>query len=160
MSINRDVIVGILLLILCAAFFSASFDIQKPLFGQMSSALWPRMILAPLAILSLVFTVKSAMLSGPVREKRGGMTGWLGYYKNPIVIFVLFALFLLTMPVLGMLIGGVLFVFLTLCFLGGWSPRDLAVHGLIAAGTVGFMWSVFSFALGVILPQGEIITIL
>ena len=160
MSVNRDVIVGILLLILCAAFFSASFDIQKPLFGQMSSALWPRMILAPLALLSLIFTVKSAMLSGPVREKRGGAKGWLGYYKNPIVIFILFALFLLTMPVLGMLIGGVLFVFLTLCFLGGWSPRDLAVHGLIAAGTVGFMWSVFSFALGVILPQGEIISIL
>ncbi|MEK9680083.1 MAG: tripartite tricarboxylate transporter TctB family protein [Rhodospirillaceae bacterium] len=160
MSLNRDVFVGIFLLVICGAFFYASFDIQKPLFGQMSSALWPRIVLTPLTILSLIFLIKSAMTTEPVREARGGPKGWLGYYKNPIIIFLLFAIFLATMPYLGMLIGGILFVFILLSYLGGWTPRDLAIHGAIAVGTVGFMWSVFSFALGVILPQGELLSIL
>lgn len=160
MSLNRDVFVGIFLLVICGAFFYASFDIQKPLFGQMSSALWPRIVLTPLTILSLIFLIKSAMTTEPVREAKGGPKGWLGYYKNPIIIFLLFAIFLATMPYLGMLIGGILFVFILLSYLGGWTPRDLAIHGTIAVGTVGFMWSVFSFALGVILPQGELLSIL
>ncbi len=160
MSLNRDVFVGIFLLVICGAFFYASFDIQKPLFGQMSSALWPRIVLTPLTILSLIFLIKSAMTTEPVREARGGPKGWLGYYKNPIIIFLLFAIFLATMPYLGMLIGGILFVFILLSYLGGWTPRDLVIHGAIAVGTVGFMWSVFSFALGVILPQGELLSIL
>jgi putative tricarboxylic transport membrane protein len=160
MSLNRDVFVGIVLLITCGAFFYASFDIQKPLFGQMSSALWPRIILTPLTILSLIFLIKSAMTTEPVREARGGPKGWLGYYKNPIVIFILFAVFLATMPYLGMLLGGILFVFVLLSYLGGCEPKNLVLHGAIAVGTVGFMWSVFSFALGVILPQGEILNIL
>ena len=36
---NRDVVVGLFLLLLCGAFLHASFDIPEPLFNQMSSAL-------------------------------------------------------------------------------------------------------------------------
>jgi len=160
MSLNRDVFVGLVLLVLCGAFFTATFDIQKPQFGQMSSALWPRLILTPLTILSFIFLVQSLLRTEPVREKKGGPRGWVEYYKNPLVSFFLFFLFLITMPYLGMLIGGVLFVFFMLSYLGGWEPKQLVVHGAIALGTVGAMWSIFSFALGVILPQGEIISIL
>lgn len=160
MSLNRDVIVGIILLVVCGAFFNATFDIPKPLFNQLSSALWPRIILTPLSILSFIFLVQAMLKQEPVREAKGGAGAWITYYKNPLVSFFLFFLFLLTMPYLGMLIGGTLFVFIMLNFLGGWTPRLVGLHALIAIGTVGFMWSVFSFALGVILPQGEILSIL
>ena len=55
-----------------------------------------------------------------------------------------------------MLIGGIAFVFLLLCMLGGWSIRNLLVHALIASISVGGMWSIFTFGLGVLLPAGEI----
>jgi hypothetical protein len=55
-----------------------------------------------------------------------------------------------------MLIGGVLFVFLTLTALGERSPRAHAIHAAISFISIAFMWSVFTFGLRVILPQGEI----
>ena len=68
----------------------------------------------------------------------------------------MFFAFLISLPVLGMLIGGVSFVFLLLTALGGWAPKQLVVHAVVAVGTIGSMWSLFTFGLGVMLPVGEI----
>ncbi len=160
MRINRDVIVAIALLIFCALFINESFNIKIPTFGQMSSALWPRLILAPLTLLSLLFLVKSLFQERTEDESKGGFGGWLAYYKNPLLVFGFFAIFVATLPYFGMLIGGLLFVFITLNYFGGWAPGKLALHGVIALVMVGAMWSIFTFALGVILPQGEIFTVL
>lgn len=157
--INRDVVVAIVLLLGCGVFFAASFDIDPALFGQMSSALWPRAILAPLTLLSLVYLVKSIAEAPQIEyPSRGGVTGWLQYYRNPIICFGLFFLFLAAMPLLGMLIGGLLFVFLMLSVLGGIAPRQMALHAVIAVAAVGVMWSIFTFGLGVFLPAGELIS--
>jgi hypothetical protein len=69
---------------------------------------------------------------------------------------VLFLAYLLSLPWLGMLVGGTAFVFLLLSALGGWSPRLLALHAAIALVAVGGMWSIFTYALGVLLPRGEL----
>ena len=156
MRLNRDVYVGVFLLMICATFIHASFDITPPMFGQMSSALWPRIILTPLTLLSAVFLIRSLRLTEPEWEQKGNFFDWLKFYKNPINCFILFFLFLLTLPYLGMLIGGVAFVFLMLCLLGGWGPRKMLLHGSVALVFVCIMWSIFTFVLGVILPQGEI----
>lgn len=157
MHLNRDVVVALILLIICGAFLNESFSIQKPLFEQMSSALWPRIILAPLTVLSFILLVRSMFQERSEDEKKGGVGGWLAYYKNPILVFGFFFVFLVTLPFLGMLIGGILFVFVTLSYFGGWSRKQLLLHGVIAVATVGAMWSIFTFALGVLLPQGELI---
>jgi putative tricarboxylic transport membrane protein len=61
------------------------------------------------------------------------------------------------MPYLGMLLGGLAFVFLLLNALGGWGPKQMALHAVIALVTVGGMWSLFTFGLHVLLPPGEIL---
>ncbi|MEH6476026.1 MAG: tripartite tricarboxylate transporter TctB family protein [Sneathiella sp.] len=160
MRLNRDVYVGIALLLICAVFLNATFDIQSPLFGQMSSALWPRIILTPLTFLSLIYVIRSMRLTEPVWEQRGSLANWFAYYKNPICCFILFFVFLLTLPYLGMLIGGIIFVFAMLTFLGGWQPKQLITHALVSAVFVGAMWAIFTFVLGVILPQGEILQLM
>jgi|TARA_B100000315_G_C14308954_1_gene465413 hypothetical protein len=58
------------------------------------------------------------------------------------------------------LIGGLAFVFTLMGVLGGWQPKRLVLHAAVALGTVGGMWSIFTYGLGVILPQGEIFSIL
>lgn len=157
--INRDVVVAIVLLLGCGAFFVASFDIEAALFGQMSSSLWPRAILVPLTLLSLIYLVKSIAEAAHVEHpSRGGLGGWFQYYRNPIICFGLFFVFLAAMPLLGMLVGGLLFVFLMLSVLGGIAPRQLALHAVIAVVAVGAMWSIFTFGLGVILPEGELLS--
>jgi predicted membrane-bound spermidine synthase len=59
----------------------------------------------------------------------------------------------MVIPYLGMLVGGMLFVFLLLSALGGWRP--ILLHAAIALISVGGMWTLFTFALRVILPRGE-----
>ncbi len=170
--LNRDTIIALCLLLISGALMVASFDIREPDYGQLSPAAWPRVIVIALAVLSLIYLVQS--LAGtpggghlpltddgpesPVGEvKPAGAVGFLGYWRNVIWCFSLFLAYLLAMPFLGMLIGGVLFVFLLLNALGGWRSKQLALHAGIALIAVGGMWILFTFGLRVPLPTGEIL---
>ena len=86
-----------------------------------------------------------------------GFVARIGYWRNVLWCFALFLVYLLTLPTLGMLLGGTAFVFLLLNALGGWSGRLLLLHAVIAVVAVGGMWTLFTYGLGVILPQGEIL---
>ena len=158
--VNRDLIVAILLVVVCGVFLAASFEIREPNYGQLSPAAWPRAVIGALSVLTLIYLMQSARkglyLDGPEEEPgdepRGRQKGW----RNVFVCFALFLAYLLSMPWLGMLVGGTLFVFMLLNALGGWSPRMLALHAAVAVVSMGGMWSIFTFALGVILPRGDL----
>lgn len=157
MKLNQDTGTALFLLVLCGVLFVNTFLMPPAMFGQMPASLWPRMILVPLAGLSLVLLVRAQKVDGDA--PRTSLKDWFVYYKNPIVCFVFFFLFLITMPILGMLIGGLLYVFFTLCFLGGWSKRHLLQHGLIAVFFVLGMWLIFTQLLGVFLPEGVLLRV-
>ncbi len=157
--VNRDTVVAILLLVGCGVLLNASFDIREPDYGQLSPATWPRTIVGILAFLSLIYLVQSirrGVPKEPVEKVKRSLGEWIAHWRNVFFVFALFLAYLLTMPWLGMLAGGLAFVFLLLNALGGWSPRRLALHAVIAGVSVGGMWSVFTFGLGVILPRGEL----
>ncbi len=159
--LNRDVYIAIVLLLLCGVFFAASFDIREIDYGILKPAAWPRIILVALTILCLVYLVQSLRRGAPPDGAEPfGIKGLLDKYRNPLWCYALFLLFLLTLDYLGMLIGGVLFVFCLLTAIGGASKRNLISHALIAVIMVGAMWGLFTYALGVIFPQGEIFTTL
>ncbi|MEP3046440.1 MAG: tripartite tricarboxylate transporter TctB family protein [Roseibium sp.] len=160
MSLNRDALVAVFFLLLCAVMFIASMNLPEAMFGQMSPALWPRIILVPLTLLSALLLVQSQRV--PVEEgaaSKKTLAGWWEHNKNPIICFALFFLFLITMPIAGMLLGGLVYVFLTLCVLGGWEPRKLALHAAISLVFVVGMWAIFTQLLGVLLPEGEILRV-
>ena len=154
---NRDTGVAIFLLLFCGVFFAATFDIRETSYGTPSAGVWPRIILLALALLSAGYLAQSLKRGAGVREDAGrGLKGWLATYRNALWCYFLFAAFLLTIPYLGMLLGGVLFVFFTLTALGRRNGRALLAHGAIALSAVGIMWGVFTYGLNVILPQGEL----
>lgn len=158
MTVNRDVVVAAVLLVLWGAFWVAAGDIEQTDYSAITSDVWPRIVLVALFALTFAYLVQG--LRGAVARpgepgEPGG--GWRARYRNPIVCFALFLLFLLTLPWLGMLLGGMLFVFLLLGALGGWAPALMARHAAIAAGSIGLMWLVFTFGLRVFLPEGELI---
>ncbi len=166
--LNRDAVIALVLLTACGILFWSTFSIREPDYGQLMPSTWPRVILAALTLLSVIYLTQSVRQGpaprddylnddrdgGPARAP-GGL-GWLAYWRNPIWCYVLFLAYLVTLPVLGSLIGGVAFVFTLMGVLGGWSPRNLVLHAALALATVGGMWSLFTYGLGVILPQGEI----
>ena len=157
--VNRDVIIAVVLLVVCGIFFWASFDIRVPGFGQLKPSTWPRAILVLLTFLSLIYLIQSLRRGSDgeadgEQTGQGGLAGWLSYWRNPIWCFVLFFAYLSSLPYLGMLIGGISFVFILLGVLGGWERRNILVHAMIAVLSVGGMWSLFTYGLGVILPRG------
>ncbi len=165
--INRDTVVAVILLSICGAFYWTSFNIRDMDYETLGSEVWPRIVLFVLTALILLYLVRSlgrppetgdeAENAGAMRER--GIKGWFAFYRNALLCFLAFGLFLITLPYFGMLIGGVLFVFVGLTLLGGWDLRSLVTHGAIAVTTVGAMWALFTFGLRVILPEGEIFTV-
>jgi len=163
--LNRDAVIAIVLLMACGIFFWSTFSSRTPDYGQLKPSTWPRVVIALLTLLSSIYLVQS-LRRGPAAENEPnesdspppapGLIGWILYWRNPLWCFGLFFAYLITLPVLGSLIGGVLFVFTLMGVLGGWSARSLIQHAAIALISVGGMWSIFTFGLGVILPPGEI----
>ena len=147
-------------MVFCGIFFWASFSIREPDYGVLPPSAWPRVVLVALSVLTVLYFVQSIRRTRTFDDSSStagkGLKHWFSIWQNPIWCFVLFFGYVASLPVLGMLIGGVTFVFLLQCVLGGWSPRNLVVHALVALATVGGMWCIFTFGLGVLLPVGEI----
>ena len=158
--LNRDTVIAIILMVFCGIFFWASFSIREPDYGVLPPSAWPRVVLVALSVLTVLYFVQSIRRTRTFDDSSStagkGLKHWFSIWQNPIWCFVLFFGYVASLPVLGMLIGGVTFVFLLQCVMGGWSPRNLVVHALVALATVGGMWCIFTFGLGVLLPPGEI----
>jgi hypothetical protein len=164
--LNRDAVIAIILLMACGILFWSTFSIREPDYGQLKPSTWPRVILGVLTLLSTIYLVQS-LRRGPSPEdqtdkgEKGrarvpGLVGWILYWRNPLWCFGLFFAYLVTLPFFGSLIGGVLFVFTLMGVLGGWHAKNLVQHAALALISVGGMWAVFTYGLGVILPPGEI----
>jgi hypothetical protein len=151
--------VAIVLLLICGVLFINTFQMPPAMFNQMPATLWPRMILVPLALLSGLLLIKAQLADVDKTVQVRSLSEWFAYYKNPIVCFVLFFLFLVTMPTLGMLIGGLLYVFITLSFLGGWSSKLILRHSAVSIFFVLGMWVIFTQLLGVFLPEGILLRV-
>ena len=160
--LNRDAVIAIVLLVFCGVFFWATFDIRQPDYGVLMPSTWPRVVLGVLSFLSVIYLVQSLKQGADAEEEEApdrepGIWGWVLYWRNPLWCFGLFFVYLATLPVLGMLIGGVSFVFVLLNVLGGWDRKNLVLHAAVALVAIGGMWSLFTFGLGVLLPPGMIL---
>lgn len=155
--INADVIIALLLMVICAVFFVETFAYQKVHMAIIGSKLWPRVVVVAMFLLASAYLVQSLRTPRTREQEPWSLAQWLRHNRNVIGSFSLYALFLLTLPYLGMLLGGTLFVFAALTFLGRRTWANHAIHIAIAVVSVGFMWWIFTHALGVVLPEGEIL---
>ncbi|MFQ5765109.1 MAG: tripartite tricarboxylate transporter TctB family protein, partial [Rhodospirillales bacterium] len=160
--LNRDAVIAVVLLLFCGVLFWSSFDIRQPDYGVLMPSTWPRVIIGVLSFLSLIYLIQSLrgdpeVVTTVKSEREPGFRSWINYWRNPLWCFFLFFLYLLSLPVLGMLIGGITFVFVLQGVLGGWERKNLVLHAVVAVLAVGGMWSLFTFGLGVLLPPGMIL---
>lgn len=153
--LNRDTITAIVLLLVCGAFFWQTFYIRDIPFSTMGSEVWPRFALTLMFILVAVYLVQS-IATPPAEGERRSPRAWLKSYSSAICCFGMFFLFLLALPYLGMLVSGTLFVFLTQGIIGRRDRRSLLLHAVIAIISVGGMWAIFRYGLGVAMPIGAL----
>jgi hypothetical protein len=164
-SLSEDAYIAIILLFVSGILFWQTFNIRTPDYGVLLPSTWPRIGIALLALLSIIYLIQSLKSvptndgqseEKPAADRDPGFAGWLKYYQNPLICFGFFFLYLVTLPFLGSLIGGVLFVFGLMTAIGGHTLKDMAIHLILALIIVGGVWAIFTFGLEVILPTGEI----
>ena len=90
---------------------NSSYYIEDPGYQGMKASYWPRIILWLLSIMSLVMLVKS--FASKVDSINAGSFSQINYmqFKNALICFGMFIIFLTFLEYLGMLLGGILFVF-------------------------------------------------
>ena len=161
MNIKKDTIVAIFLLLFCGIMINSSFDIEDPGYQGMKASFWPTIVLCLLSIMCLVMLIKSVVTEAEnnLNSNDTNLINVFFKFKNASICFLMFVLFLAFLDYLGMLIGGVLFVFGLLTMLGGFELKKIINHFIISIITIGIMWSIFTFGLKVILPEGEILRI-
>ena len=160
--ISKDTVIAAILLVVTGLFYWETYNIPKLDYASIGSEVWPRVILVPLFVLCLIYLVQSLRSAAPAAREPtggGGVLAFLYTYRNPISSFAVFFVFLLTIDYLGMLLGGTALVFALLTVLGHRTPRAIALHTVIAAASVGLVWSLFTYVLRVYLPQGELLQI-
>ncbi len=157
--LHTDTLIAIFLLLFCGVFLAASFTIRETSYASLGAEVWPRVVLVFLTLLSLGFLLQS--LRPDRREDtpaRRDLRQWLAAHTNAFWCFCWFGLFLTTLPYLGMLVGGILFVYATLTSLGRRDLRSHMVHAAIAVISVAAMWALFTYGLNVFLPEGTLIS--
>ena len=156
MTFNRDSVVALCLIMASGGLMVASFDIREPDYGVLSPAAWPRLIIIIMGVLSVLYFVQSLRMpkTDTSNTQKKNLFEFMDYWRNVFAVFIIFAAYLVALPFLGMLIGNIAFSFVLLSVLGGWRP--LIVHGLVAIGTSGGMWLLFTYALEVFLPRGSL----
>ena len=156
MTFNRDSVVALCLIMASGGLMVASFDIREPDYGVLSPAAWPRLIIIIMGVLSVLYFVQSLRMpkTDTSNTQKKNLFEFMDYWRNVFAVFIIFAVYLVALPFLGMLIGNIAFSFVLLSVLGGWRP--FIVHGLVAIGTSGGMWLLFTYALEVFLPRGSL----
>lgn len=152
--VNKDSIVGLILLLGCGAFINALDDIERTNYGTITSNVWPTIVLSVLTTLCAIYFLTSLKSA----EAQTESFNWKTFFpRNVVIVFSLFAGFVYSLPYLGMLIGGSAFVFFMLTIIGHRTMKYLVIHLAIAVGSVAVMYVVFTYGLSVMLPEGELL---
>ncbi len=159
--INADVVIALLLLVITSALYLDTYFYETVPGAIIGAKIWPRVVTFFIGGLSLLYLIQSISATRPEPKDDGeqinGIAEWFHVNRNVVACFAFYGLFLASLKWLGMLIGGILFVFVTLSYLGENTRRNFIINAIVAVVCMGFMWAIFTYALGVILPQGEIL---
>ena len=157
---KSDIIIAIFLLCFSGIMINDASNIRDLGFEGLKADAWPRVVLWMLALMSSIMLGKS-YYQFKEKNHRDNQSIKINFskFKNALLCFGMFIFFLMTLDYLGMLIGGIVFVFGLLTLLGGFSYKLLFKHVSVSVLSIGIMWTIFTFGLKVMLPEGEILRV-
>ncbi|MDA1000092.1 MAG: tripartite tricarboxylate transporter TctB family protein [bacterium] len=160
MRLHADTVIAALLIVLCAVAWGVTYALPPAPYGTMGPALFPRVILAFLIPLSVIYFVQGLLRDLRKEHEdtkaKNFSFGWVREYSNVIISFFLFSVFLVALPYTGFILTGTLFIFLMLWVLGPRGARQIPKYIAISAGVTGGLYLLFRFVLIVILPEGDL----
>ena len=157
---KSDIIIAIFLLCFSGIMINDASNIRDLGFEGLKADAWPRVVLWMLVVMSSIMLGKSYQhFKTENHEDNKTFKISFSKFKNALLCFGMFIFFLSTLDYLGMLLGGIVFVFGLLTLLGDFSYKLVFKHLSISVLSIGFMWMIFTFGLKVMLPEGEIIRV-
>lgn len=151
---HRDAAVGGLLALLSLFLMWQTREIPHPPLVPLGPAFYPRVVITIFLALSLVLLVTG--LRAPRPAGGGDWRAWVGRYRLILAAFLVFALYVLAMPVLGYLLSTGLFTAAMQWLLGRRGLRRGPGVLAVALGTAVATWLVFERYLYVLLPRGSL----
>lgn len=158
LMIKKDRLTSLVILIVCAFFYYESFGIRTSnLSAGLGATFFPRFLLgfiALLAVLMFLNTFTRAAKAKDLKEQEEKPDE-----KSPLIVWIIFgvfALYILSLNVLGFILGSALFMF-SIYLILTWKKRTTKQHvlsfgGIFVAAFVLFF--IFEKLLQVYLPRG------
>lgn len=154
-TLTKDRALAIAMLIMVAILYVESGNIRPPTSWQTyGSAMFPRLLLGVIAILSVLILVRSLLNGSPSQARERPMAmQWLKHNRVVLVLFALFGLYALVLPVLGYLASTLAFlVAAQALLLGVDSRRKWAINLGVSVVLASLVYVIFQFGLNVWLP--------
>lgn len=155
LTLTKDRALALALLLIVAVMWIESGDIRPPTSWQpYGSALFPRILLVVIGLLSLLILVRSLFVQVP---KRAGatqlITEWFKSRRIIIAIFLLFGLYAALLPVIGYIAATIGFLVVSLALLLGVdTPRKWIINLTLSCTLTIVIFVVFRYGLNVWLP--------
>jgi putative tricarboxylic transport membrane protein len=155
LTLTKDRALALALLLIVAVMWIESGDIRPPTSWQpYGSALFPRILLVVIGLLSLLILVRSLFVQVP---KRAGatqlITEWFKSRRIIIAIFLLFGLYAALLPVIGYIAATIGFLVVSLALLLGVdTPRKWIINLTLSCTLAIVIFVVFRYGLNVWLP--------
>lgn len=155
LMLTKDRALALALLLMVAVMWMASGDIRPPTSWQpYGSALFPRILLVVIGLLSLLILVRSLWVKVP--EQPGAkqlLIEWFQRRRTILALFLLFGLYAAFLPVVGYILATIGFLVASLALLMGINTRRKWIINLTLSVTLALViFVVFRYGLNVWLP--------
>ncbi|MCA8863874.1 MULTISPECIES: tripartite tricarboxylate transporter TctB family protein [unclassified Halomonas] len=155
LTLTKDRALALALLLIVAVMWMESGDIRPPTSWQpYGSALFPRILLVVIGVLSLLILVRSLWVNVP--ERLGAkqlVTEWFQSRRTILALFLLFGLYAALLPVVGYIAATIGFLVASLALLLGIDTRRKWMINLTLSATLTIViFVVFRYGLNVWLP--------
>ena len=155
LMLTKDRALALALLLMVAVMWVESGDIRPPTSWQpYGSALFPRILLVVIGLLSLLILVRSLWVKVPERPgAKQLLTEWFQSRRTILALFLLFGLYAALLPVVGYIAATMGFLAASLALLMGTNSRRTWMINLTLSGTLALViFVVFRYGLNVWLP--------
>lgn len=155
LMLTKDRALALALLLMVAVMWMASGDIRPPTSWQpYGSALFPRILLVVIGLLSLLILVRSLWVKVPERPgAKQLLIEWFQRRRTILALFLLFGLYAAFLPVVGYILATIGFLVASLALLMGINTRRKWIINLTLSVTLALViFVVFRYGLNVWLP--------
>ncbi|MDQ7727704.1 tripartite tricarboxylate transporter TctB family protein [Halomonas sp. SpR8] len=155
LTLTKDRALALALLLIVAVMWVESGDIRPPTSWQpYGSALFPRILLVVIGVLSLMILVRSLLVKVPERVGAQQLIKeWFQSRHTIVALFLLFGLYAALLPLVGYITATIGFLVASLALLMGTNTRRKWIINLTLSFTLTLViFVVFRYGLNVWLP--------